>query len=58
LRSEAGANTFCRIRNYLSTARKNTIGALDAISRAFTAEGVRAELRHLVAAAAARHAAL
>lgn len=35
-RSAAGAKTFCRIRSYISTARKNAIGALDAIARAFT----------------------
>ena len=33
-RSADGANTFSRIRSYISTARKNGIGALDAIARA------------------------
>ncbi len=47
LRSEAGAKTFCRIRNHISTVHQNATG-----------ERVRAELQHLVAAAAARHAAL
>jgi transposase len=35
-RSEAGAKAFCRIRSYLSTARKNAMGAMDALARAFT----------------------
>lgn len=35
-RSEDGAKAFCRIRSYISTARKNAVGALDAIARAFT----------------------
>lgn len=35
-RSEEGANAFCRIRSYISTARKNALGALDAIQRIFT----------------------
>lgn len=35
-RSEEGAKAFCRIRSYISTARKNAMGALDAITRAFT----------------------
>ncbi|MEK7730578.1 MAG: IS66 family transposase, partial [Planctomycetota bacterium] len=37
-RSEEGAKAFCRIRSYISTARKNTIGALDAIARVFTGD--------------------
>jgi len=35
-RSEEGAKAFCRIRSYISTARKNALGAMDAITRVFT----------------------
>ena len=34
-RSKQGAKAFCRIRSYISTARKNAIGALDALARIF-----------------------
>ena len=37
-RSEAGAHAFCRIRSYISTARKNALGALEAIARVFTGD--------------------
>lgn len=35
-RSPEGAKAFCRIRSYISTARKNALGALEAIQRIFT----------------------
>lgn len=35
-RTEDGAKSFCRIRSYISTARKNAVGALDALARVFT----------------------
>ena len=34
-RTEDGAKTFCRIRSYVSTARKNAVGAMDALTRLF-----------------------
>jgi transposase len=34
-RSQRGATTFCRIRSYIGTARKNAINAIDAIYNAF-----------------------
>ncbi len=34
-RTEEGAKAFCRIRSYISTARKNTVGAIDALARVF-----------------------
>jgi len=34
-RSKDGANTFCRIRSYISTARKNAVGAFDALTLLF-----------------------
>jgi len=34
-RTEDGAKEFCRIRSYISTARKNTVGALDALAQLF-----------------------
>ena len=34
-RTEDGAKAFCRIRSYISTARKNALGAMDALTRLF-----------------------
>ena len=34
-RSKRGADSFCRIRGYISTARKNSVSVLDAIQSAF-----------------------
>jgi hypothetical protein len=34
-RTEDGAEAFCRIRSYISTARKNAVGAMDAMTRLF-----------------------
>ena len=34
-RSDNGADTFCRIRGYVSTARKNAVNILEAIQAAF-----------------------
>ena len=31
-----GAQAFRRIRGYISTARKNTVGAMDALTRLFS----------------------
>ena len=36
MRSMAGAETFCAIRSYLSTAAKHGIGKLDALTPAAT----------------------
>jgi transposase len=35
-RSHNGVNSFCRIRSYISTARKNTVNILEAIQAAFS----------------------
>ena len=35
-RTEEGANAFCRILSYIATARKNAVGALDALARVFS----------------------
>jgi len=35
-RTRDGAKTFCRIRSYISTARKNAVNVLDALTRVFT----------------------
>lgn len=37
-RSEDGGKAFCRIRGYISTARKNAVGAIDAIKSAFAGQ--------------------
>ena len=34
-RSRLGAEIFCRVRGYISTARKNGVSAFDALRRAF-----------------------
>ena len=34
-RSDEGAKTFCRIRSYISTARKNAVNVMDALHNAF-----------------------
>jgi transposase len=36
MRSMAGAEAFCAIRSYLSTAAKHGLGMLDALTRAAT----------------------
>jgi len=35
-RTEEGAKAFCRMRSYISTARKNAVGAMDALTRLFS----------------------
>jgi hypothetical protein len=35
-RTEDGAKAFCRSRSYISTARKNAVGAMDALTRLFS----------------------
>ncbi len=37
-RTDEGANAFCRIRSYISTARKNAVGAFDALTRVFNGQ--------------------
>jgi len=37
-RTEDGAKAFCRIRSYISTARKNALGAMDALTRLFSGD--------------------
>jgi transposase len=34
-RSQDGANAFCRIRSYISTAKKSAVNVIDAIGDAF-----------------------
>lgn len=35
-RSQDGAKAFCRIRSYISSARKNAVSAMDALTLAFS----------------------
>ena len=35
-RTEEGAKAFCHIRSYISTARKNAVGAIDALASVFS----------------------
>lgn len=35
-RTEQGAKAFCRIRSYISTARKNAVGAIEALASVFS----------------------
>jgi transposase len=37
-RDYSGAQVFCRMRSYLSSARKNGIGAMDALTRVFAGD--------------------
>jgi hypothetical protein len=37
-RSQAGATRFANVRSYLSTTRKNDVGALDALTRLFNGD--------------------
>jgi|AntAceMinimDraft_17_1070374.scaffolds.fasta_scaffold08542_5 transposase len=37
-RTQDGAKTFCRVRSYISTARKNAVGAMDALTRLFSGD--------------------
>lgn len=37
-RTEDGAKAFCCIRSYISTARKNAVGAMDALTRLFSGD--------------------
>ncbi len=37
-RSQAGAERFAHVRSYLSTTRKNDVGALDALTRLFNGD--------------------
>ena len=37
-RTENGAKAFCRIRSYISTARKNAVGAMDALTRLYSGD--------------------
>ena len=47
-RTDEGANAFCRIRSYISTARKNAVGAIDALARVFHRYAVRTHHRHFL----------
>ncbi len=37
-RGQAGATRFANVRSYLSTTRKNDVGALDALTRLFNGD--------------------
>jgi len=39
-RSADGARTFCRIRGYISTARKNPLSVIDAVQAAFEGDPI------------------
>jgi len=39
-RSVDGARTFCRIRGYISTTRKNSLSVIDAIQAAFEGDPI------------------
>jgi len=40
LRSADGARTFCRIRGYISTVKKNSLSVIDVIQSAFEGDPI------------------